>query len=268
MKIRLFNYDQRLLARSLSGNNKRNDGIYEGKDKKIYKKYNMRFLFKWIKYKLFNKKGIFYPKFVNRWYEYHQSNLRGSIDEIKKRQSIYLPYIKKSKKPFLEIGFGRGEFLEIVKKAGIKNIEGVDLNYLFYKSAKEKGFNVYHSDALEFLYLSSKTFSGISAFHFIEHLEFPQLFDFLLMCSKKIEKGGTLILETPNIANLQVSSINFHYDFSHVLKIPPVLLKYLLKFFGFSEIKFLYLHPMKGKLKTETDKLIYGAQDLGVIAIK
>jgi O-antigen chain-terminating methyltransferase len=228
----------------------------------------MKALLKKIKYRLLRNKGIFYPKYINQWYEYHQNHLRGSADEIKQRQEIYLPYIKQTKNSFLDVGFGRGEFLEIVKKAGQKNIEGVDSNYLFYKSAKQKGFNVHYGDALEFLYVTNKKFSGISAFHFIEHLKFPQLFDFLLMCNKKIEKGGQLILETPNINNLQVSSINFYYDFTHVQKITPILLQYLLRFVGFSKIKFLYLHPMKKKLKGEIEQLVFGAQDLGVIAIK
>lgn len=228
----------------------------------------MKAFLKKIRYRLLKNKGIFYPKFVNQWYEYHQSNLRGSINEIKKRQAIYLPYIKQTKNSFLDVGFGRGEFLEIMKKSGLKNIEGVDNNYLFYKSAKKKGFNVHYADALEFLYTTDKKFSGISAFHFIEHLKFFQLFDFLLMCNRKIEKGGLLILETPNIANLQVSSLNFYYDFSHIQKIPPVLLQYLLRFVGFSKIKFLYLHPIKKKLTGEVDQLIFGAQDLGIIARK
>ena len=133
--------------------------------KKILKRINF----------FFNKRrGIFYRKFKDQWYDYHQSNLRGSEEEIKERQKIYLPYIKSLSKKilgksFLEIGFGRGEFLELLKQSKIQNIEGVDNNLLFFNQAKKKGFDVKYSDALEYLYLTSKTFKGISAFHFIEH---------------------------------------------------------------------------------------------------
>lgn len=233
----------------------------------------MKRILKKLNYKLSRQKGIFYPKFADQWSDYHQSKLRGAVEEIKKRQSIYLSYINQisssiKKYPFLEVGFGRGEFLELLKSTKLSSIKGVDNNLLFVKNAKKKGFDAYHSDALEYLYLSKDLFSGISAFHFIEHLHFFQLFDFLYMCSHKITKGGKLILETPNIENIQVSSINYYFDFTHIQKITPILLRTLLEFFKFSKIEFLYLHPMKSKLRTNLDKLLYGAQDLGIIATK
>jgi len=233
----------------------------------------MKKILKKINYKLFKNRGIFYPKFSDKWYVYHQKKLRGSREEIKTRQKQYLPYINNLpssliNNPFLEVGFGRGEFLELLSSTRLKNIEGVDNNYQFYQSAKKKGQKVYLADALEHLYLSNKIYSGISAFHFVEHLPFPQLFDFLYMCSHKIAKGGLLILETPNIENLQVASITYHYDFTHVQKLPSILLRTLLEFFKFSKVDFLYLNPMKNKLIKETDRLLFGAQDLGVIARK
>jgi len=88
-------------------------------------------------------------------------------------------------------------------------------------------------------------------------LDFSQLFDLLVLCSKKIVKGGVLILETPNVENIKVGSTSFYLDHTHKLKLPSLLLKTLLKYLGFTKIEFLYLHP---------DKL--EAQDLGVVAYK
>lgn len=220
------------------------------------------------------KKPLFWKGFDSHFYAFQQNKLRGTVSEIKERQKIYLPYIKKMNKrvlrksSFLDCGFGRGEFLELLKKNNIRNTIGVDINTHFIKSAQKKGFTVVQSDILKFLYLSQDRYSGISAFHLIEHLSFPQLFDFLFLCNEKLIKGGILILETPNIENISVSSITFNYDHTHVQRLPKVFLHTLLKFIGFSKIKFLYLHPAKSIVSTEADRLLFGAQDLGVIAYK
>lgn len=223
----------------------------------------MKNIVKRLKYFFFKKKGLFYPKFADNFYAFHQDRLRGSVAEIKKRQSVYLRYIKNIPKPlknenyFLDIGFGRGEFIELLRNLRLKNIEGVDTNKEYFQKAKARGYAVYHEDAIRHLYLSKKGYYGISAFHLIEHLDFPNLFDLLLICSKKIVKGGVLILETPNVENIGVGSTSFYLDYTHKLKLPSLLLETLLKYFGFSKIEFLYLQPNKS-----------GAQDLGVIAYK
>lgn len=59
-------------------------------------------------------KSLFYNRFKNQFYTFQQSKFRGSYNEIKKRQKIYLLFIKKidknilSKYSFLDCGFGRG----------------------------------------------------------------------------------------------------------------------------------------------------------------
>ena len=223
----------------------------------------MKNFFKIIKYNLLRKKGLFYPRLADDFYTFHQGKLRGSAEEIKKRQSVYLKYVKdilrslKDKYYFLDIGFGRGEFIDLLKEQKLKNIEGVDINRDYVLKAKQKGYTVFREDALKHLYLLDKKYYGISAFHLIEHLDFHQLFDLLVLCSKKIVKGGVLILETPNVENIMVGSSSFFLDHTHKIKLPSLLIQTLLAYLGFRKIEFLYLHPNE-----------HGAQDLGVIAYK
>lgn len=234
----------------------------------------MRIILKKIKFFFLKKKGLFYPRLADSFYTYQQEKLRGSVSEIKKRQSIYLKYIKKIPKElknensFLDIGFGRGEFIELLKAEKLKNIEGVDINNKYVLSAKKKGYSVFKDDALKYLYLSEKKFYGISAFHLIEHINFNQLFDLLLICSKKLVKGGVLILETPNVENIKVGSNSFNLDYTHKLRLPSLLIKTLLEYLDFKKIEFLYLQPERKQIKDDVERLIYGAQDLGVIAYK
>lgn len=234
----------------------------------------MKNLFKKIKYYLLKKKGIFYPRFADSFYTYQQEKLRGSVDEIKKRQLIYLKYIRKvskelrNKNSFIDIGFGRGEFIELLRAEKFKNIEGVDINKKYVLNAKKKGYTVFQDDGLRHLYLSEKKFYGISAFHLIEHINFNQLFDLMLICSKKLVKGGVLILETPNIENIKVSSNTFNLDYTHKLRLPSLLIKTLLEYLDFKKIEFLYLQLEKNQIKDDVERLLYGAQDLGVVAYK
>jgi O-antigen chain-terminating methyltransferase len=229
---------------------------------------------KLIKFIYLRKTGLFYNKFQDELYNFQQNYLRGSYKEIKSRQNEYIPFVQslplniKNKNYFLDVGCGRGEFLEILKEIKIKKIIGIDTNKESVIRLQKKSFNVKKIDVLKYLYLTENKFCGISAFHIIEHLTFKQLFDFLILARDTLVKGGVLILETPNIENIIVSSLTFNYDHTHKLKVPKIIIQMLLEYIGFSKIKFLYLHPAKKSNKTQVDKLIYGARDLGIIAYK
>ncbi|MGD8563375.1 MAG: methionine biosynthesis protein MetW, partial [Desulfarculaceae bacterium] len=78
---------------------------------------------------------------------------RGSSQDIKKRQEVYVPIFKESvtpEKPLLDIGCGRGEFLELAREAGI-TARGVDLNPEMAAFCREQGLEVAEADALEYL---------------------------------------------------------------------------------------------------------------------
>lgn len=220
------------------------------------------------------KRGIFYPKLKDQFYIFQQQKIRGSYEDIRVRQKTYLKYIDKVPKnilqqyPFLECGFGRGEFLGLLREHGLKNVAGVDTNKKYVQTAQKQRFTVIHDDAVKYIYLYNGYFSGVSAFHLIEHLTFPQLFDFLFLCSKKLAKGGILLLETPNIENLVVSSTSFYYDHTHILKISRLFLENLLEFLEFSKIQFLFLHEARPKILNDVESLLFGPQDLGVVAYK
>jgi len=229
---------------------------------------------KLIKFIYYRKTGLFYNKFQDELYNFQQDYLRGSYKEIKSRQNTYIPFIKsipsniRNGNYFIDVGCGRGEFLEILKKVKINKIIGIDTNKKSIIKLQNKGFNVKKIDAIKYLYLTKDKFCGISAFHIIEHLTFQQLFDFLILARDKLVKGGVLILETPNIENIIVSSLTFNYDHTHKLKVPKIIIQMLLEFIGFTKIQFLYLHPAKKNNKTQINKLFYGSQDLGIIAYK
>lgn len=235
---------------------------------------DLKNILKFLKFGLYKRRGLFYPRFQDELYNFQQEYMRGGSTNIKEEQKVYLKYIKKVPKeslksfPFLDAGFGRGEFLDVLKEEGIKNTIGVDINKKSVAQALKKGIKAVEEDINKYLYLRTESLSGISAFHIIEHMSFAQFFDFLILARERLVTGGILIMETPNIENILVSNLTFYYDYTHQLKLPSLLIKSLLEFIGFSRVEFLYLHPARNKNVTEYDKLLYGPQDLGIIAYK
>ena len=212
----------------------------------------------------------FYLQFENRF--------RGDEKTIIKRLEVYLPYfLDRSKhlnaKPVLDIGSGRGEFLELLSNNGI-SVRGLDINKEMVERSKSKGFDTVESDVQSYLIKQKEnTFSAICGFHIVEHIPFPELMSLFSECYRTLEKGGTIIFETPNPENLTVGSLNFYYDPSHLKPLPPQLLAFCLEHVGFTDIEILPLHPEAEinhdeKMISEALKRIFGPRDYAVIAKK
>ncbi|MBU1088715.1 class I SAM-dependent methyltransferase [Patescibacteria group bacterium] len=216
---------------------------------------------------------LFFDQESDKLYNYLENIFRGSSKLITTRQQQYTKYLKpctslSKKYPFLDIGFGNGEFLSILTQYGLKRVIGIDINQECVYIAKQSGYKVYKRDAIAYLKQTQKLFCGISIFHLIEHMLFPEIYDLLQLSYNKLAPNGIIIIETPNPNNLQVSSYSFYYDYTHKTKVPAELLETIMTYIGFKNIKIKYLSPFKKKINTPFDKLINGAREYGVIATK
>lgn len=217
-------------------------------------------------------KSLYWDKHKDKYYEFHQNAFRGTENNVKENLRAYLKYLKTpgfyANKPFVDFGSGRGEFLEVLKENKISAI-GVDTNEVFVKESEAKGLTVTRSDALGYLISNTGQIGGASAIHLVEHFTFPQLFDFIYLINERLVKGGVVIFETPNPDNLMVGAEHFYNDFSHITKLPPLLLMKTMEFVGFKEVKMLSLHPEKKEYaNSEIEKRLYGPMDYALIAIK
>jgi O-antigen chain-terminating methyltransferase len=126
-------------------------------------------------------------------YEEFERRFRGSRDDIRELQRVYLPDVarlKGSALPLLDIGPGRCEWLELLDKEGI-SAYGVDSNETITKLARENGLDVRVGDAVVHLeQVGSSTLSAVTAFHVVEHLPFPQLVELLDAALIALEDGG------------------------------------------------------------------------------
>ena len=139
---------------------------------------------------------------------------RGSEDEIRDRQRAYLALLN-GRGPVLDIGCGRGEFLDLLREAGIE-ATGVDIDPAMVQHCRAKGLeNVQVGDAVGYLDgLRDHSLGTVFAAQLIEHLPYSELVRFVRAARHKLVPGGLLVVETVNPHAAQALK-NFWIDPTH-----------------------------------------------------
>ena len=155
----------------------------------------------------------------------------GSDEKVVRR--IQRPFAKhfQNASPVLDIGCGRGIFLEILAAAGISAV-GLDHSDEAVGYCQRKGFEVHQEDARSYLTRKEHQFGGIFCSHVIEHLSYNDAMELIELCHAAIRPGGVLLLVTPNSLDLAVISEIFWLDPTHVRPYPTRLLKSMVESAG------------------------------------
>ena len=171
---------------------------------------------------------------------------RGSRELIKGRQRVYAPFIAPLQKyyghvPAIDLGCGRGEWLELLTEAGF-DAQGVDLDDGMLEECRTRGLNVTTGDAIAALRaLPDSSQAVVSGFHLVEHIPFDMVQELVAQALRVLKPAGVLILETPNPENIVVGTANFYLDPTHRQPIPPLLLSFVPQYAGFGRVKVLRL---------------------------
>jgi len=173
---------------------------------------------------------------------------RGSSEEIKRRLTIYVDYFRGCSK-VVDIGCGRGEFLELLRENSIGAF-GVDTNSSMVQICLKKGLDVKWDDALSCLRsLQNGYLDGIFSAHLIEHLTPPELIGLICLSHAKLRPGAYFIAETPNPLSIATATQTLYLDPSHVRLIHPETMRFLLESNGFEKIECKFLQPWPEETK-------------------
>jgi len=220
-----------------------------------------------------------------------EDQFRGSREEIKERQRAFVRYFEGCSN-VLDIGCGRGEFLELMRDAGI-GARGVDLDETMVEFCRSRGLAVELNDAVSYLeQLEDESLDGVFIDQVVEHLEPAYLVRLLELCYRKMKFGYHIVAETVNPLSF-VSFANFYIDMTHVRPVHPETLRFLFGAAGFREIEAQFSAPIPDEARlrklplaevTDEEKnafiesynrnvellngILYGAQDYAVTGKK
>ena len=192
------------------------------------------------------------PDILDPLYLAFENQFRGTREEIRDRLLEYVPLIHAAGagtegRELLDIGCGRGEWLEIMQDEGLQ-ARGLDLNHVLVRECRDKGFAVEENDALAYLRsLPDNTLGAITSFHLIEHLSFDDRIALFDESVRVLKSGGIALFETPNPRNLLVGGCNFWADPTHLRPLYPETHQFLMEYRGFCRVELLYLHPHEGE---------------------
>jgi SAM-dependent methyltransferase len=173
-----------------------------------------------------------------------EDQFRGSRDAIRTRQEFYLPFFANAGGDVLDVGCGRGEFIELLNAQGIP-ARGIDLNHEMAESCRARGLDVVEADAVGYLRsIDDSSLGGVFAAQVVEHLEPSYLLRFLDLAFAKLRPGGTLVLETLNPACWTAFFESYIRDITHRWPLHPETLKYLVSASGFTRADLHFLSPV------------------------
>lgn len=177
----------------------------------------------------------------DHFYEAFEAAFRGDPALIRQRQEDYLPLLRAAVPPgaaTLDLGCGRGEWLELVQENGWR-AEGWDLNGRFIDTCRTRGLQAHHGDALAAVARIAAEAPGslhvITAFHLVEHIPFQALVTLVDNALLALADGGLLIFETPNPENLSVGANTFYTDPTHQRPLHPATMAFLAQRSGFTQ---------------------------------
>ncbi len=216
---------------------------------------------------------------------------RGPGELVKEKQRLYLRRFVGAPGRVLDAGCGRGEFLELLREAGVPAY-GVDLDAEMAARCREKGLEVSVGDLRGHLAgLPDGSLGGVFAAQVVEHMSTPELVSFVRLAHAKLAPGGVFLAETINPTCLATFSGAFYLDLSHTRPVHPEALRFLLEGSGFVGVELEFTSPIPQAMKLQeidvgrwlheadrefvrlvndnfrrVNNLVYGSQDYAVIA--
>jgi SAM-dependent methyltransferase len=145
-------------------------------------------------------------------------------DRAREALSHYLSFF--STGPVLELACGRGEFLDLLRDAGLP-ASGVDLDEGMVERAVERGHRVVLGDAVSYLEeVEPGSLGGVFCAHFLEHLQPDDVARVYAAAARALRPGCAFVAVVPSAGSLSVLGYDFWRDPTHVRFYDPALLSF------------------------------------------
>lgn len=198
---------------------------------------------------------------------------RGSAEYVREKQRFYLPFFA-GREAVLDIGSGRGEFLELMREAGIP-ARGIDLSAESVDLCRSKGLHAEISELFPYLEnLPEASLDGIFCAQVVEHLSPDRLPAMIRLAASRLVRGGILVIETPNPECLAIFASHFYLDPTHTRPVPHPLLAFYMEEFGLGRIEVHKLSPAVesmpalASLPEDFRNAFFGGLDYGILGTK
>jgi len=198
---------------------------------------------------------------------------RGSEERVRAGQRIYVADFKNCGN-VLDIGCGRGEFLELMREAGVP-ARGIDSSLESIALCRQKGLPAETADLFDYLRsLGEGELDGIFCAQVVEHLPPERLPEMIRLAASRLERNGVIVLETPNPDCLAIFATYFYLDPTHSRPVPEKLLSFYLSEFGIADLQVRRLEPAVdsmpslAELPNEFRHAFFGGLDYAIIGRK
>lgn len=196
---------------------------------------------------------------------------RGPEEYVREGQRYYVEKFRGCAN-VLDIGCGRGEFLELMREAGIP-ARGIELSDELVALCRRKGLDAEKADLFTYLNsLPDQSLDGIFTAQVVEHLPPELLPELVRSAHRTLRRQGVLVIETPNPESLAIFATHFYLDPTHTRPIPPALLAFYVEEQGFGQIEIRRFAPARqsipelAALPDNVAERLFGSLDYAVIA--
>ncbi len=196
---------------------------------------------------------------------------RGPEARIREHQKRYVAKFDGAKE-VLDLGCGRGEFLETAREAGLV-ARGIDQSEECVAICRSKGLAADRADLFGYLDgLPDQSLGGAYCSQVVEHLPPDRLPDLINLLAQKLHPGSLLAIETPNPECLAIFATHFYLDPTHTRPVPAALLRFYLEEAGFGNIEVERLSPAEESMPALADlpasvrEAFFGGLDYAILA--
>lgn len=168
---------------------------------------------------------------------------RGSREEVMAKLAAYLPQFE-GHQPVIDLGCGRGEFLELARTAGL-SAYGVEIDSEAVSECRELGLDAREEDLFSHLAAApGGSLGGVFSSQVVEHLDPATIPELMALVARVLAPGGVAVIETPNPATFATHVHSFWRDPTHTRPVPEAALSFAARSAGLVVQEVVYSSPV------------------------